>query len=268
MKSMWFRGKGRVKMELTDRGREILGDLPGLLDVGYANGPILSPAGKEDLPRLCSSGHLSHGDRHVETAGRHDGQHAGDCRQQLGAGRAIAISPHPEGTAGLESLVQRAVAWVSGEPELLRECQESDNQGYLDRHGQWVETQTQKDRRMAWWRQARFGMFIHWGLYSVTAGEWKDQWQKNKYSEWIMIHFHIPATQYRQLAAQFNPTEFNAERWVMLAKNAGMKYIVYVAKHHDGFAMYDSDVSEYNIVDATPFQRDPFKELAEACQQT
>lgn len=141
------------------------------------------------------------------------------------------------------------------------------DKGYLDETGQWIETKEQKDRRMEWWREARFGMFIHWGLYSVTAGQWKDKWQKNKYSEWIMIHFHIPAEEYRQLANQFNPTEFDAEHWVKLAKDAGMKYIVITAKHHDGFAMYHSKASEYNIVDATPFKRDPMTELAKACKK-
>ena len=124
-----------------------------------------------------------------------------------------------------------------------------------------------KDERMQWWREARFGMFIHWGLYSVTAGEWKGQWQKNKYSEWIMIHFHIPAVEYRQLASQFNPIEFDAEEWVKLAKYAGMKYIVITAKHHEGFAMFDSKASDYNIVKATPFMRDPMAELARACEK-
>ena len=141
------------------------------------------------------------------------------------------------------------------------------DKGYLNPSGQWIETQQQKDQRMEWWREARFGMFIHWGLYSVTAGEWNGKVQKNKYSEWIMIHFHIPAVEYRQLAGRFNPTQFNADEWVKLAKYAGMKYIVITAKHHEGFAMFHSKASAYNIVDAAPFKRDPMTELAAACKK-
>ena len=129
-----------------------------------------------------------------------------------------------------------------------------------------AETGEQHDRRMAWWRQAKFGMFIHWGLYSVPAGVWKNQdipWL----GEWIMNRARIPVAEYEQLAERFNPVEFNAEQWVKIAKDAGMRYIVIGAKHHDGFAMYGSKVSRYNIVDATPFHRDPMKELAEACRK-
>jgi alpha-L-fucosidase len=120
--------------------------------------------------------------------------------------------------------------------------------------------------RLDWWRQARFGMFIHWGLYSVPAGEWKGK-PVPGIGEWIMNRAKIPVPEYEQLAKQFNPTKFNAEEWVSTAKNAGMKYIVITSKHHDGFAMYGSKVSPYNVVDATPFHRDPMKELAAACQK-
>ena len=140
-------------------------------------------------------------------------------------------------------------------------------QGYLDAEGKWIETEQQKDARMAWWREARFGMFIHWGLYAVTAGEWKGKWQKNKYSEWIQIHFKIPVEEYEKLTDKFNPVKFDAEEWVKLAKDAGMKYIVITSKHHDGFAMFGSKASKFNIVDATDFGRDPMKELAAACQK-
>jgi len=117
-----------------------------------------------------------------------------------------------------------------------------------------------------WFRDGKFGMFIHWGPYSVFAGEWKDKRIKQgDIAEWIMKRFEIPVDKYRKVAATFNPVEFSAEEWVKIAKDAGMKYMIITSKHHDGFAMYDSEVSDYNIVDYTPFKRDPLKELAEAC---
>jgi alpha-L-fucosidase len=124
-----------------------------------------------------------------------------------------------------------------------------------------TETTAQRDARMAWWRQARFGMFIHWGLYAVPAGVWHGRVDPGA-GEWIMNDLSIPVAAYKKLASSFNPTRFNAHDWVALAKAAGMKYIVITAKHHDGFAMFDSRVDPFNIVDATPFKRDPLKELA------
>jgi alpha-L-fucosidase len=124
-----------------------------------------------------------------------------------------------------------------------------------------TETPAQKDARMAWWREARFGMFIHWGLYSVPAGTW-DGKQVTGLGEWIMNHGSIPVADYKALAGQFNPTGFSAHDIVALAKSAGMKYIVITAKHHDGFAMFDSKANAFNIVAGTPFHRDPLKELA------
>ena len=122
--------------------------------------------------------------------------------------------------------------------------------------------------RMAWFRHDKFGMFIHWGPYSNLAGEWEGhQVPVGTEAEWIMQRFNIPAAEYRQLAHQFNPMHFNAEEWVRLAQATGMKYIVVTAKHHDGFAMYRSQVSKYNIVDWTPFGRDPLMELSQACQK-
>ncbi len=128
-----------------------------------------------------------------------------------------------------------------------------------------------RDRRMAWWRQARFGMFIHWGLYSVLGGEWKGfdygKEMGGASAEWIMLHAHIPKQEYAALAKRFNPVRFDASRWVSLAKEAGMKYLVITAKHHDGFSMFGSKLTRYNIVDATPFHRDVIKELAAACSR-
>jgi alpha-L-fucosidase len=130
--------------------------------------------------------------------------------------------------------------------------------------GQPVAAQTTtQDQRMQWFRDAKFGLFIHWGLYCIPAGEWKGQ-PINGIGEWIMNRAKIPVKDYEQLATQFNPVKFNAEEWVQMAEDAGMKYIVITSKHHDGFAMYHSQVSKYNIYDATPFHRDPLKELADA----
>ncbi len=115
-------------------------------------------------------------------------------------------------------------------------------------------------------KQAKLGMFIHWGLYSLTAGEWKGQ--RTEYpSEWIMTYHRIPIKEYEKLATVFNPIYFDAEEWVKLAKDAGMNYIIFTAKHQEGFCMFKSDVDPYNIVDATPFKRDVVLELAEACRK-
>ena len=113
-----------------------------------------------------------------------------------------------------------------------------------------TETPAQRDARMAWWREARFGMFIHWGLYSIPAGEWHGQ-RTNHIGEWIMNDLSIPVADYKAFAKDFNPTGFSAHDIVALAKSAGMKYIVITAKHHDGFAMFDSKVDPFNIVAAT-----------------
>ena len=129
-----------------------------------------------------------------------------------------------------------------------------------------TETAVQRDARMRWWREARFGMFIHWGLYSIPAGTWNGK-QVPGIGEWIMNSASIPVADYKALAPQFNPTAFNAHDIVALAKSAGMKYIVITSKHHDGFAMFDSKADPFNIVAATPFHRDPIRELAEECRK-
>src|SRR6185369_6064544 len=112
------------------------------------------------------------------------------------------------------------------------------------------ESVAQRNQRMRWWREARFGMFIHWGLYAVPAGEYKGM-RSDRIGEWIMEWANIPRADYEKFATQFNPVKFNAKEWVGIAKNAGMKYIVITSKHHDGFALYNSKVSNYDIVDAT-----------------
>ncbi len=129
-----------------------------------------------------------------------------------------------------------------------------------------VETKQQRDERMAWWREARFGMFIHWGLYAIPAGVWKGE-QIGGIGEWIMNNAHIPVSEYEQLAGRFNPVKFDADEWVRIAKDAGMKYIVITSKHHDGFCLWDSKVSKYDIASATPFTRDILADLSAACQR-
>ncbi len=129
-----------------------------------------------------------------------------------------------------------------------------------------TESSAQKNERMQWFREARFGMFIHWGLYAIPAGRWNGK-EIPGIGEWIMNRASIPVADYKALAAQFNPTQFSAAGIVGLAKSAGMKYIVITSKHHDGFAMFDSKANPFNIVQATPFKRDPLKELAEECRK-
>jgi len=132
--------------------------------------------------------------------------------------------------------------------------------------GLFAQTSISQDERMQWWREARFGMFIHWGLYSIPAGVWKGE-EIPGIGEWIMSHAQIPVTEYRQLAKQFNPVKFDAQAFVKTAKDAGMKYIAITSKHHDGFAMFKSNASPYNIVDATPYGKDVIKALSAECKK-
>ncbi|MEO7099559.1 MAG: alpha-L-fucosidase [Luteolibacter sp.] len=129
-----------------------------------------------------------------------------------------------------------------------------------------TDTPSEQDAKMAWWREARLGLFIHWGLYSIPAGEWNGR-QIGGLGEWIIKTATVPVADYQALAPRFNPTGFNAEQWVSTAKNAGMKYIIVTAKHHDGFAMFKSKTDPFNVYDATPFKRDPLAELAFACRK-
>ncbi|HTR43511.1 MAG TPA: alpha-L-fucosidase [Pseudomonadales bacterium] len=120
------------------------------------------------------------------------------------------------------------------------------------------------EQKLAWWTNARFGMFIHWGLYSQDGCFYKGT---NGGSEHMMQHLQIPLADYAKIADDFDPTNFDADAIVDIAKNAGMKYIIFTSKHHDGFAMYDSESNDYNIVKRTPWQRDPVAELAAACHR-
>ena len=129
-----------------------------------------------------------------------------------------------------------------------------------------TETPAQRDARMAWWRDAKFGMFIHWGVYSVPAGFYHGK-PVPGIGEWIMNKGKIPMAEYQSFAKEFNPVKFDADAWVKAAADAGMKYIVITSKHHDGFAMFDTKVSSWNIVQATPYGKDPLKDLAAACRK-
>jgi len=125
------------------------------------------------------------------------------------------------------------------------------------------ETPAARDARMQWWREARFGMFIHWGLYAVPAGEWKG---KTNYAEWIRNRAQIPVGEYEKFVGQFKPTRFNAERWAHMAKRAGMKYMVITSKHHDGFCMWPSKLTNFDV-ESTPLKIDVMGKLSQACQE-
>jgi len=140
---------------------------------------------------------------------------------------------------------------------LLGGCKQTTQVDYLS------ETREDKDARLEWWRDARFGMFIHWGLYAVPAGEWNGE---TGHGEWIRTTAQIPLEEYNGFIDQFNPVRFNASEWVKMAKEAGMKYIVITSKHHDGFGLWNSKQTDFNVM-ATPFRRDILKELADACKK-
>jgi alpha-L-fucosidase len=144
-----------------------------------------------------------------------------------------------------------------------RKAEKKDDETFEQRRAL-NETKDQKDVRMKWWREARFGLFIHWGLYAIPAGEWHGE---TNHAEWILTTAQIPVNQYEKFALQFNPMAFNAAEWVKCAKDAGMKYIVITSKHHDGFCLFDSKNTDYDVIDATPFKRDILKELGEECRR-
>lgn len=123
------------------------------------------------------------------------------------------------------------------------------------------------DTRKDWFREAKYGLFMHWGLYSILAGEYKGV-KTDRIAEWIMNYLHIPAPEYEKLAELFNPQSFNADEIVRMAKEEwGMKYMVFTTKHHEGFAMWDSACSDYNVVKASPYGKDILKELQLACEK-
>ncbi|WP_316842476.1 alpha-L-fucosidase [Pedobacter gandavensis] len=134
------------------------------------------------------------------------------------------------------------------------------------KNGWWTASMTEHEARMKWWRAAKFGMFVHWGIYSIPEGEWKGK-VVNGYAEHLMRKEKISRADYLNLAHEFNPLKFNAEEWILDAKKAGMNYFIITAKHHDGFAMFDSKVSDFDVMDQTPFKRDPMAELAVAAKK-
>ena len=144
------------------------------------------------------------------------------------------------------------IAWLS-----VSQTQEILTKDYVQ------ESRDARDARMSWWREARFGLFIHWGLYSLPAGEWKGS---TNHAEWIRTTAQIPLEEYDKFVGQFNPAKFDAAEWVRMAKDAGMKYIVITSKHHDGFCLFDSKHTDFDIM-STPFKRDILKELADACHE-
>ncbi len=142
----------------------------------------------------------------------------------------------------------------------LFSCTSKEPVNYLE------ETQEDFDSRMEWWRDAGFGMFIHWGPYAVPAGIYKDE-KIPGIGEWIMNRAQIPIDEYEEFSRQFVPNDYNADEWVKLAKEAGMKYIIITSKHHDGFCLWDSKVSDYDVIDFSPINRDLLKELKQACDK-
>jgi len=139
---------------------------------------------------------------------------------------------------------------------LITSCQQPQTD-YL------TESEEQKNERMEWWREARFGMFIHWGLYAVPAGEWNGS---TNHAEWIRTTAQIPLETYNGFVDQFNPVMFDASDWVTMAREAGMKYIVITSKHHDGFSLFNSRHTDFDVM-STPFKRDILKELSDACEK-
>ncbi len=135
---------------------------------------------------------------------------------------------------------------------------------------EWVdplnETVEQRDVRMEWWREARFGLFIHWGVYSVPAGTYKGE-KIGGIGEWIMHNAKIPVSEYKAYAQEFNPVNYDPKAWVKMAKDAGMKYIVITSKHHDGFALFNSKVTDWDVVDATPYGKDLLKPLVKEAKK-
>lgn len=139
----------------------------------------------------------------------------------------------------------------------LSYAQENQNKNYLKK------TRAEYNARMKWWTDARFGLFLHWGLYSVPGGEYNGH---TGHAEWLRYTAEIPVKEYEKLMPQFNPVKFNADEWVKLAKEAGMKYITITTKHHDGFCLFDSKYTDFDVM-TTPFKRDIMKELSDACKK-
>ncbi|WP_443938512.1 alpha-L-fucosidase [Pedobacter sp. MW01-1-1] len=134
-----------------------------------------------------------------------------------------------------------------------------------------VNNPQEKAKRMQWWTDARFGMFLHWGAYSVLGGEWNGvdygKEMADASSEWIYLTADIPKADYEQVAKSFNPAKFDADKWVKMAKDAGMKYMVLTSKHHDGFALFDSKATNWNVVKTAAYHQDVVKKFTDACRK-
>lgn len=151
--------------------------------------------------------------------------------------------------------------------EMFNQARQRDERAIgVAKTGWWAESMKRHEQRMQWWREAKFGMFVHWGLYSMPEGEWKGK-VVSGYAEHLMRKEKISRAAYLELAHEFNPLKFNAEEWILNAKKAGMHYFIVTAKHHDGFALFDSGVSDFDVIDQTPFKRDPMAELAAAAKK-
>jgi alpha-L-fucosidase len=148
---------------------------------------------------------------------------------------------------------------------VLISCEEKKTETIGETINYLEESEEGFDQRMEWWRDARFGMFIHWGVYSVPAGVYNGK-EIEGIGEWIQQRGQIPKEEYEKFAKQFDPVKFNADAWVKIIKDAGMKYLVITSKHHDGFAIWDSKVSAYDIIDFAPYGKDILKELSRACK--
>ncbi|MFZ6010422.1 MAG: alpha-L-fucosidase [Bacteroidota bacterium] len=172
------------------------------------------------------------------------------------------------GTLLLVAVSASALAQSGDEDKEMQNRAKARDQQAIDEalNGWWKESMKNHEERVAWWREAKFGMFVHWGVYSLPGGEWKGN-KVSGYAEHLMRKEKISRADYLAVAKEFNPVKFNADQWIRLAKQAGMRYFIITSKHHDGFAMYDSKVSDFNIIKQTAFARDPMAELSAACKK-
>lgn len=167
----------------------------------------------------------------------------------------------------VSSLITSAQTPGDEDKEMFNHAKQRDQKAIDEALSQWwTESMKSRDVRIQWWKEAKFGMFIHWGIYSKPAGEWNGK-TVSGYAEHLMRKEKITRADYLNLAHEFNPIKFNAEEWILSAKKAGMNYFIITAKHHDGFALWNSKVSDFDIADQTPFSRDPLAELAAAAKK-
>lgn len=163
----------------------------------------------------------------------------------------------------LRKIITNALALFAIAALLFSSCTNNKTEEWVDPLN---ETTEQRDARMEWWRDARFGLFIHWGVYAVPAGTYNDE-KIPGIGEWIMQRAKIPVADYKEYAKDFNPVNYDPKAWVKMAKDAGMKYIVITSKHHDGFALFDSKVTDWDVVDATPYGKDLLKPLVKEAKK-